>query len=175
MSQGRLVARLSIETAEAMHQFGLTLGGILTPGDLLVLNGPLGAGKTTLSRGIGEALETEGTVSSPTFVIARTHPILSSRFEAGKSLVHVDAYRLASPAELDDLDIDYANSITLVEWGAGMTDGVAPAWLELNIERDHTGATETRQAELWAYGERWSGLTDADLPNELLTDAAGQN
>lgn len=163
MSDARLVAQLKIETAEAMHELGLKLGSILNPGDLLVLNGPLGAGKTTLTRGIGEALETEGTVSSPTFVIARTHPALAARLGAGKSLVHVDAYRLASPAELDDLDIDYANSVTIIEWGAGLTDGIAPAWLELNIERDHTGATEVRQAELWAAGERWADLNSTDF------------
>lgn len=163
MSEARLVAQLKIKTAEAMHELGLKLGAILNPGDLLVLNGPLGAGKTTLTRGIGEALETEGTVSSPTFVIARTHPALATRLGNGKSLVHVDAYRLSSPAELDDLDIDYANAITIVEWGAGLTDGIAPAWLELNIERDHTGASEVREAELWASGQRWAGLTSADI------------
>ncbi len=83
MSETRLVAQLKIETAEAMHELGLKLGEILNPGDLLVLNGPLGAGKTTLTRGIGESLETEGTVSSPTFVIARTHPALAQRLGAG--------------------------------------------------------------------------------------------
>lgn len=163
MSEARLVAQLKIETAEAMHELGLQLGAILNPGDLLILNGPLGAGKTTLTRGIGEALETEGTVSSPTFVIARTHPALAKRLGQGKSLVHVDAYRLSSSAELDDLDIDYANSITIIEWGAGLTDGIAPAWLELNIERDHTGASEVRQAELWASGARWAEITSADF------------
>ncbi|MEY4985713.1 MAG: hypothetical protein RLZZ359_599 [Actinomycetota bacterium] len=163
MSEARLVAQLKIETAECMHALGQKLGDILKPGDLLVLNGPLGAGKTTLTRGIGESLETEGTVSSPTFVIARTHPALAQRLGAGKSLVHVDAYRLSSPAELDDLDIDYPNSITIIEWGAGLTDGIAPAWLELNIERDHTGATEVRELELWAAGDRWAGLSASDF------------
>jgi tRNA threonylcarbamoyl adenosine modification protein YjeE len=163
VSETRLVAQLKIETAEAMHELGQKLGDILNPGDLLVLNGPLGAGKTTLTRGIGDSLKTEGTVSSPTFVIARTHPALAERLGAGKSLVHVDAYRLSSPAELDDLDIDYANSITIVEWGAGLTDGIASAWLELNIERDHTGVTEVRELELWAAGDRWAELSASDF------------
>lgn len=161
MSELRLVAQLKIETAEAMHDLGLKLGATLKAGDLMVLNGPLGAGKTTLTRGIGEALETEGTVSSPTFVIARTHPAMA--LGPGKSLVHVDAYRLSGPAELDDLDIDYANSVTIIEWGAGFTDGIAPAWLELNIERDHTGESEVRKIELWAAGERWADLAAGDF------------
>lgn len=79
MSEGKVIAELKIETAEQMHELGLRLGGLLQAGDLVVLNGPLGAGKTTLTRGIGEALNTEGTVSSPTFVIARTHPLSENR------------------------------------------------------------------------------------------------
>ena len=153
MSTGELLAKLKIETAEQMHELGLKLGGMLRAGDLLVLNGPLGAGKTTLTRGIGEALHTEGTVSSPTFVIARTHPLPDS-----KSLVHVDAYRLSSPAELDDLDIDYPNSITVIEWGAGFTEGLVDSWLELEIERDHTGESEVRDVTVTGFGSRWQGV-----------------
>ena len=106
-----------------------------------MLTGPLGAGKTTLTRGIGEALGAIGNVSSPTFVIARTHK-LENRSEV---LVHVDAYRLGSAAELDDLDIDFENSITIVEWGKGFTDGITDRWIEIEIERDHTGESEMRQ------------------------------
>ena len=159
MSEGKVIAKLNIETADQMHELGLKLGGLLHAGDLLVLNGPLGAGKTTLTRGIGEALGTEGTVSSPTFVIARTHPLSGDR----GSLVHVDAYRLSSPAELDDLDIDYPRSITVVEWGAGMVDGISPNWLELEIERDHTGESETRSVVITGFGERWAAPEVAEV------------
>lgn len=131
----------TIETPEAMHELGLSLGANFKPGDLIVLTGPLGAGKTTLTRGIGEALGAIGNVSSPTFVIARTHKL------AGKDhvLVHVDAYRLGSAAELDDLDIDFENSITIVEWGKGFIEGIADRWIEIEIERDHTGESEVRE------------------------------
>jgi tRNA threonylcarbamoyladenosine biosynthesis protein TsaE len=126
-----------IPTAEDMHTFGLELAGILRAGDLVVLSGPLGAGKTTLTRGIGDGLQVRGPVTSPTFVLARTHPSLVG----GAPLVHVDAYRLSSALELDDLDIDFARSIVIVEWGSGMLDGVAESWLEVDIVRP-TGGTE---------------------------------
>ena len=138
------LAKHTIETPEAMHELGLALGATFKAGDLVLLTGPLGAGKTTLTRGIGEALGAIGNVSSPTFVIARTHKL------AGKThvLVHVDAYRLSSAAELDDLDIDFENSITIVEWGKGYTDGLTDRWLEIEIERDHTGASEVREVRV---------------------------
>lgn len=138
------LAKHTIETPEAMHELGLALGATFKAGDMVLLTGPLGAGKTTLTRGIGEALGAIGNVSSPTFVIARTHKL------AGKThvLVHVDAYRLSSAAELDDLDIDFENSITIVEWGKGYTDGITDRWLEIEIERDHTGASEVREVRV---------------------------
>lgn len=124
-------AEYRVDTAEAMHKLGLELGAQLSAGDILVLTGPLGAGKTTLTRGIGEALGVRGPVQSPTFVIARTHPSLVG----GVTLVHVDAYRLGTAAELDDLDIDFANSVVVVEWGRGMVEAVADAWWDVEIER----------------------------------------
>lgn len=136
-----ILAKHTIETPEAMHDLGMALGATFKAGDLVLLTGPLGAGKTTLTRGIGEALGAIGNVSSPTFVIARTHK-LATRAEV---LVHVDAYRLGSAAELDDLDIDFANSITIVEWGKGFTDGIADRWIEIEIERDHTGESDVRE------------------------------
>ena len=137
----KVLAKHSIATPEEMHELGVTLAAQLSPGELILLTGPLGAGKTTLTRGIGQGLGAIGNVSSPTFVIARTH-----RREGVKSFfVHVDAYRLGSAAELDDLDIDFENSITLVEWGKGFTDGLTERWLEIEIERDSTGASETRE------------------------------
>lgn len=123
--------QLSIPDAEAMHEFGIGLAAVLGAGDLIVLTGPLGAGKTTLTRGLGEGLRVRGAVTSPTFVLARTHP---STVE-GPPLVHVDAYRLASAVELDDLDIDFARSIVVVEWGRGMLEGITDSWLDIEIER----------------------------------------
>ena len=120
-----------VTTPQAMHDLGRELAQSLRAGDVVVLTGLLGAGKTTLTRGIGEGLQVRGPVTSPTFVLARTHPSLVG----GPPLVHVDAYRLASSLELDDLDIDFARSIVIVEWGAGMLDGVADSWLDLTIER----------------------------------------
>ena len=152
---GRELANRVISDSDAMHQLGLNLASKLQAGDIVVLTGPLGAGKTTLSRGIGEGLHAVGTVSSPTFVIARTHRLENT----DTALVHVDAYRLGSPAELDDLDIDFANSITLVEWGRGFTDGISSSWLEIEIERDHTGASEERRVLVTGSGPRWAEVT----------------
>jgi len=131
-----------LDTPEQTHAFGVRLGRMLRAGDLLVLTGPLGAGKTTLTRGIGEGLGVRGPVTSPTFVLARTHPSLVD----GAPLVHVDAYRLGDAMELDDLDIDFARSVVVVEWGRGMLEGVADEWLEVEIERP-TGAAESEQPE----------------------------
>lgn len=128
---GHLARAYVIATPDEMEAFGRELGALLRPGDLVVLNGPLGAGKTTLTRGIGDVLGVRGPVTSPTFVLARTHPSLVG----GASLVHVDAYRLGSALEFDDLDIDFARSVVIVEWGAGMLDGVAESWLDVAIDR----------------------------------------
>jgi tRNA threonylcarbamoyl adenosine modification protein YjeE len=150
----------AIETPEQMHELGLELGKALRAGDVLVLTGPLGAGKTTLTRGIGEGLGVRGPVTSPTFVLARTHPSLVD----GPPLVHVDAYRLNSAVELDDLDIDFAHSVVVVEWGAGMLDGIVDSWLDVVIERPE-GANagelgeeliEPRTVTLTGHGERWN-------------------
>lgn len=113
-----------------MHQLGLRLGALLQPGDLVSLNGELGAGKTTLTKSIGEGAGVQGNISSPTFLIARTHQTLSS-----VPFVHIDAYRLSNPRELDDLDIDYSNSISVIEWGKGFTDGLSESILEIQIDR----------------------------------------
>lgn len=147
----RLLISANVEDSEQMHSIGIELAGQLKAGDIVVLTGPLGAGKTTLSRGIGEGLNVIGTVSSPTFVIARTH----KRTDGGPEVVHVDAYRLGSPQELDDLDIDFGHSITLIEWGRGFTDGISNSWLDIEIERDHTGATEVRKLQVTGFGPRW--------------------
>jgi tRNA threonylcarbamoyladenosine biosynthesis protein TsaE len=143
---------LSIETSEQMEELGARIAGHLVTGDLVALNGELGAGKTTLTRGLGAALNVRGSVTSPTFVLARTHP----RLDGSAPLVHVDAYRVATALELDDLDIDFENSIVVVEWGAGKLDGITEDWLELDIDR--SSADEVRIVTVTGHGERWADL-----------------
>lgn len=149
---------LAIPTPEAMAELGAVIAARLDAGDLVMLNGELGAGKTTLTRGIGEALGVRGAVTSPTFVLARTHPR-----ESGAPLVHVDAYRLASAVELDDLDIDFAGSIVIVEWGDGLLDGVSDSWLRIDIERPHGGdesaEAEPRTVTITGVGPRWQEVS----------------
>lgn len=117
-----------------MRALGSRLAGLLQAGDLIVLSGPLGAGKTTFAQGIGAGLGVRGHVTSPTFVIARLHPSL----RGGPDLVHADAYRLGSRAEVDDLDLDtdLATSVTVVEWGEGLVEDLAPSFLAVGIHAD---------------------------------------
>jgi len=131
LSGGAASLVIEIATEDQMHEFGVRLGSLLVAGDLLSLNGPLGAGKTTLTRGIGEGVIAEGNVSSPTFLIARSHATKS-----GIPFHHIDAYRLSTPAELDDLDIDFAGSISVIEWGKGFAEGLTESMLEIHIKRD---------------------------------------
>ena len=135
-----------------MHQLGVRLGSLLEPGDLISLNGVLGAGKTTLTKAIGEGVGVQGSISSPTFLIARTHPT-----RTGSQFVHIDAYRLSAPRELDDLDIDYQNSISVIEWGKGFTDGLSESLLEIDIER----FLESEDRELTVSGQgRFSDVSN---------------
>ena len=155
-----LLGEHEIASPEAMEEFGRAIGGMLRPGDLVVLTGPLGAGKTTLTRGIGQGLGVRGPVQSPTFVIARTHPSLVG----GAPLVHVDAYRLGSPAELDDLDIDLDRSVVVVEWGRGMVDGLRDAWWEVELDRQRGG----RGLDTMCGGpSRGDDELDADAPRTV--------
>lgn len=127
-----LVGTHEVATPSDMDALGRRMGDLLRAGDLVVLTGPLGAGKTTLTRGIGAGLGIRGPVQSPTFVLARTHPSLVG----GAPLVHVDAYRLGSGAELDDLDIDFAGSVVVAEWAADHAALVADHWWEVGIDRE---------------------------------------
>lgn len=154
-----------IPTADDMHDLGLRIGRSLAAGDLLVLTGPLGAGKTTLTRGIGEGLGVRGPVTSPTFVLARTHPNLVG----GPPLVHVDAYRLSSPVELDDLDIDFAGSVVIVEWGRGMLDGIASRWVDIEIDRP-TGAGDPVHAPAGMQTDAGSGANEDAAPAAVDVD-----
>jgi tRNA threonylcarbamoyladenosine biosynthesis protein TsaE len=134
--------------AETMRALGERVGASLVAGDLVVLTGELGAGKTTFTQGLGTGLDVRGGVTSPTFVIARVHPSLVG----GPDLVHVDAYRLGGLDELDDLDLDTSldSAVTVVEWGAGLAEGLADSRLEVVIERTvgHAGADSTDDEEL---------------------------
>lgn len=156
---------LRVPTSDDMIELGRRIGRVVAPGDLVVLTGPLGAGKTTLTRGLGEALGVRGAVSSPTFVLARTHPGLGD----GPPLVHVDAYRLRDALDLDDLDLDLASSVTVIEWGRDVVGAIADAWLDVELERPRAGAGAVdgnmrdaggddapRRVRIARVGERWS-------------------
>ena len=141
-----------VTTPAAMHDIGRKLAAVLEAGDLVVLVGSLGAGKTTLAQGIGAGLGVDGPVLSPTFVIARVH-------RGGRlPMVHVDAYRLGSVEEVDDLDLDASldESVTVVEWGAGLVEQLATHRLEVHIDRGDDGDDETRQLTLVPVGDRWT-------------------
>jgi tRNA threonylcarbamoyladenosine biosynthesis protein TsaE len=130
---------------------GLRISAHLRAGDLLLVNGPLGAGKTVLAQGVGEGLGVTG-VTSPTFVISRVH-------KAAVPFIHVDAYRLVDSENpnlyLDDLDLDIANSITLIEWGGAESARLSEDRLEITIDRSN----EERTVEIKAVGPRWAGFS----------------
>jgi tRNA threonylcarbamoyladenosine biosynthesis protein TsaE len=144
MTEEPFTARVSVPGAARMRALGARLAGLLRPGDLVVLTGALGAGKTTLVQGIGTGLAVRGAVTSPTFVIARVHPSL----RGGPDLVHADAYRLGSRLEVDDLDLDadLERSVLVVEWGEGLVEYLAPGYLQITIERNADPATSPGQA-----------------------------
>lgn len=130
MTRPTAVVEREIATTHDMLAFGREVSEWVRAGDLLILDGPLGAGKTTFTRGLGLGLGVRGDVASPTFVIARFHP-------GPLPLLHVDAYRLASAVELDDLDLEHdtAEAVTVVEWGAGRAEGLADTHVLLTFER----------------------------------------
>jgi tRNA threonylcarbamoyladenosine biosynthesis protein TsaE len=155
-------AELAVPGVGQMRLLGTRLAGLLRAGDLVVLAGSLGAGKTMLVQGIGAGLDIRGPVTSPTFVVARLHPSL----RGGPDLVHADAYRLGSRLEVDDLDLDadLDHSVTVVEWGEGLVENLATGHLRLTIERpepepgaepvDGTG-DQVRHVTVAGYGDRW--------------------
>jgi tRNA threonylcarbamoyladenosine biosynthesis protein TsaE len=142
---------ITIATPEAMYQLGLSIAAHLRAGDLVLVNGPLGAGKTVLAQGVGAGLGVTG-ITSPTFVISRVH-------KAAIPFIHVDAYRLVDSENpnlyLDDLDLDIANSITLIEWGGAESARLSEARLEITIDRSN----EERSVEIKAAGPRWAGFS----------------
>ena len=136
---------------EALQDWGARLGSLLLAGDLLILTGGLGAGKTTLTQGVARGLGVRGPITSPTFVISRTHPSLVG----GPPLVHVDAYRLDGAAELDDIDLDtdLEDAVTIVEWGSGIAESLSEQRLELELSGD-----EARTVVLRPFGDRFDQL-----------------
>ena len=142
---------ITIATPEAMHQLGLQISTHLRAGDLVLVNGPLGAGKTVLAQGIGAGLGVTG-VTSPTFVISRVH-------KAAIPFIHVDAYRLVDSENpnlyLDDLDLDISNSITVIEWGGAESARLSEDRLEISIDR----SSDERTVEIKAVGPRWAGFS----------------
>jgi tRNA threonylcarbamoyladenosine biosynthesis protein TsaE len=160
IESGRLT--VEIRTTDDMRQLGERLAARLRAGDLVLLRGELGAGKTTLVQGIGEGLDVRGPITSPTFVLARVHPALSG----GSPLVHVDAYRLTDWDDLETLDLEATldEAVTVVEWGEGLVEGLADDRLEVRIERESTAPVDgddTRIVTITAAGERWRGFDAA--------------
>jgi len=140
---------ITLATPADTHDFGRRLGALLRAGDLIVLAGPLGAGKTALVQGIGAGMGVSGRIASPTFVIARVHP-------GAPPLVHVDAYRLGSLEEVDDLDLDVSadEAVTVVEWGTGVAEQLSDARLDVVLTR--LPDSEVRTAQLVPVGGDWA-------------------
>jgi tRNA threonylcarbamoyladenosine biosynthesis protein TsaE len=187
---GTIALSLTVSSAQEMRDLGRRLASVLAAGDLVILSGGLGAGKTTLTQGIGDGLGVRGPITSPTFVIARVHPPLAVDGNGNHltgprpALVHADAYRLGSVIELDDLDLDTdtASSVTVVEWGGGLAEGLSADRLEITITPDAVAADNTagtdhtadagdadwggsdaavdvpRTVRIFAVGERWEGV-----------------
>jgi tRNA threonylcarbamoyladenosine biosynthesis protein TsaE len=152
---------IKVPTSEAMVRLGERLAKLLERGDVILAAGDLGAGKTTLTQGIGRGLGSEGPIISPTFVLSRIHPSRIGR----PTLMHVDAYRLSTASELDDLDLDaaVADSITVVEWGQGIADGLSDDRLEIDIWTSEAESTATsddseRVVTIRPVGLRWRGV-----------------
>ena len=150
MSHHQLLSAVVV-VAEEMHQLGVKLSTHLRAGDLILVNGPLGAGKTVLAQGVGAGLGITG-ITSPTFVISRVH-------KATVPFIHVDAYRLLDSENpnlyLDDLDLDIAGSITLIEWGGAESARLSQDRLDITIDRSE----DIRKVEITPVGPRWAGFS----------------
>jgi tRNA threonylcarbamoyladenosine biosynthesis protein TsaE len=146
--------RFHLSTVDDTRAFGQRLGGLLRAGDLVILDGPLGAGKTALAQGIGAGLGVRGAVTSPTFVVSRIHPPDPER-GGTVALVHVDAYRLGGMAEVDDLDLDadLDRAVTVVEWGGGKVEQLAEAHLHAGLDRRDD---DVRVVTLTPHGADWA-------------------
>jgi tRNA threonylcarbamoyladenosine biosynthesis protein TsaE len=166
---------LRTRDADGTRALARALAGVLAPGDLLVMDGPLGAGKTTFTQGLGEGLGVRGPVASPTFVIERVHPSLGG----GPDLVHVDAYRLGGTGEIDDLDLeaDLDRAVTVVEWGRDRVEHLADSVLLIELERpdrveDPLDPDEPRTLRLTPRGPRWDSAAISALEAALAAVTA---
>ena len=155
-----MVTSVQVPDADAMRSLGKKIASLLRAGDVVTLTGPLGAGKTTLTQGIGQGLGIIGSVTSPTFVVSRLH----RNRESGLALVHVDAYRLQSADELIDLDLDaIPNSVVIIEWGAPYVAQITDSWLEVTLRRgseeeEVDPSAGNRQVSFTGHGLRWESL-----------------
>ncbi|MFI2562954.1 tRNA (adenosine(37)-N6)-threonylcarbamoyltransferase complex ATPase subunit type 1 TsaE [Paenarthrobacter sp. NPDC018779] len=173
---------VKVTTADQTHALAASLGGVLEAGDLLVLTGELGAGKTTFTQGLGEGLGVRSGIISPTFVLVRIHPNLADGPRpGGPDLVHVDAYRLESSGEIDDIDLENTmdTSVTVVEWGRHRVEHLSESRLEVDLHRavggeaapggdvfdfDTEDDDEPRTIVFRGFGPRWP-----DAPELLET------
>jgi tRNA threonylcarbamoyladenosine biosynthesis protein TsaE len=148
-----------VDTSFAMESFGERLGAVASAGDVIILTGELGAGKTTFARGFGRGLGVATPVSSPTFIVARTH---LAQDQERPPLVHIDAYRVSSIDEMDELDVDVARSVVLAEWAAPYASALADSWLEISLARPSLGDSdaldddEPRSVQMTTHGPRSS-------------------
>lgn len=147
---------VSAPSPDSLRHLAQDIGRLCAGGDVLVLSGDLGAGKTTFTQGLALGLGIEERVTSPTFVISRVHPHPSG----GPALVHVDAYRLGSLGELEDLDLDadLQRSVVVVEWGRGLAETLSPEGLDVVITRSDDPEDDVRTVTITARGDRWAGL-----------------
>ena len=169
------IASYAVDTSDAdqTRALGEALGRVLAAGDLVMLSGGLGAGKTTLTQGIGVGMGVRGRVASPTFIVARVHPSLSG----GPDLIHADAYRIKDLSDLETLDLDSSldEAGTVVEWGEGQTEAMSDERLSIEVRRASGGQAQRdgevidlehmddgrRRIILRAHGHRWDGVLDA--------------
>jgi tRNA threonylcarbamoyladenosine biosynthesis protein TsaE len=166
----------SVASVEELQHAAASLGSLLAAGDLLILTGELGAGKTTFTQGLGRGLGVREGIISPTFVLVRNHPSLAD----GPALVHVDAYRLESDAEIDDLDLESTleSSVTVVEWGSGRVEHLADSWLHITLVRPVVSVPSDRRASAVVVpasdaGEPAEITDDDDEPRHVRIDAYG--
>ena len=170
----RPAASFEVRTSDAdqTRDLGADLGRLLRAGDLVMLSGGLGAGKTTLTQGIGAGMGVRGRVASPTFIVARVHPSL----RGGPDLIHADAYRITDLGDLETLDLDSSldEAVTVVEWGEGKTEAMSPERLVIDVRRAEGGQAcrdghvidleymddGMRSIVLHAHGSRWNGILD---------------
>lgn len=157
--------QFTILGADSMRALAIKIAGLLTAGDVIVLDGPLGAGKTTFTQGLGAGLNVAGSVTSPTFVVSRIH-----KAQRDLGLIHVDAYRLNSAEELFDLELDErGNNVLVMEWGLPYVAKIADSWLEISISRDSDVGDQDpsggeRQVRIEGNGPRW---VNVDIASEL--------